>query len=223
MWTIRGSYIYMGLINIWNQDAFLINQCTKVCLSSSVGTTMAEKFCITYYSTYTHSGLNYVFCFLLECGPHILISNMGQLFSTCKSPCIHIQKVPMGAHLVVLPTLNGDLTLEVFTHWSLFYNSMRKHPIYSESSYLAELDEHAVNIAVCVALFNSKFPMQSAEEMLVMSFFMPTSTLYDMNTDDSQWNCIRCNYWTMGEFVWYARETLTPSRCSTFNWFSDCM
>ena len=158
MRTIRGCYIYTRLIDIQNRDAFLINQCIEVHLSSSVGTTTAGKFCVTYHSAYSRSGLNSVFCFLLERGPHILISDMGQLFSTCKSPCIRIQKVPMGAHLAVLPTLNGDLALEVFTHRSLFYDGMRKHPIYGDSSRLVELGEHAVNIAVCVALFNSKFP-----------------------------------------------------------------
>ena len=72
---------------------------------------------------------------------------------------VDFQTISIAAALADLPSLNGDLTLEVFTHLSLVYHGMKKHPIYGDSKHLAELREQVINIAVTAALFDGKSPL----------------------------------------------------------------
>ena len=80
---------------------------------------------------------------------------------------VDFQTISIAAALADLPSLNGDLTLEVFTHPSLVYDGMRKHPIYGDSKRLAELGEQVINVAVTAALFDGKNPLRSAEDIAV--------------------------------------------------------
>lgn len=72
-----------------------------------------------------------------------------------------------------LPSLGGDLSLEVFTHHSLMHDSSHRRHRHGDNKCLAILGEHTLKIAVVFALFNSETVVHCAEDIMVSTRLVP--------------------------------------------------